>query len=196
VKIQATERKKAKEEKDFLQLTRPFARLMNACDYDSFVETSLAETQLRERIAQLQEYRRYGITTFKAAEEFEAEKKQRLASVILRSPFAVTSERVFKQITAANGLQHVISPTTQKTSTLAGKQHVISDISGIESAEFLTDRERRLCVSHQILPRAYLSIKRAILKGGNRVSRAQSQLKTGKVARIIRFIKSESRDIH
>lgn len=88
-KVQLAERKKSKEEKDALQQTRPFARLMSNDDYNNFVAGLVAEDQIRQRIVQLQEYRRNGITSFAEAENFEQQKRARIAA-IARSPFGMT----------------------------------------------------------------------------------------------------------
>lgn len=74
-----TEKKRPKEEKELHQKARPFARIQTAADYDSFVEGLLTESRLRQRIAQLQEYRRLGITTMKEATEYEKDKINRVS---------------------------------------------------------------------------------------------------------------------
>ena len=70
-----------------------FARLMTPEDYNNFTAGLLAEDQIRERISQLQEFRRNGLTTFKEAEKYEQQKKARITA-IARSPFAASSDRL------------------------------------------------------------------------------------------------------
>lgn len=82
-KIQLIDKKRPKEEKELHQKARPFARIQTAADYDSFVDGLLAESRLRQRIAQLQEYRLLGITTMKEASEYEKDKINRLNNLKL-----------------------------------------------------------------------------------------------------------------
>ncbi|TQS34018.1 hypothetical protein Golomagni_05618 [Golovinomyces magnicellulatus] len=51
------EKKRSKEEKDLLQKAKPFARIMNHQDFDDFCQGLLDELNLRQAIAQLQEWR-------------------------------------------------------------------------------------------------------------------------------------------
>ncbi|KAJ3280715.1 Transcriptional adapter ada2, partial [Blyttiomyces sp. JEL0837] len=76
-KITAIEKKRSKEEKDLLNRTRVFAKLQTADDFDTFMDGLLREQKLRQRISELQEYRRMGITNLKDAAEYEKDKIQR-----------------------------------------------------------------------------------------------------------------------
>lgn len=61
---------------------RVFAQLQTKEDYDKFVEGLLKEMQLRERIAELQEFRTNGLTTMAAGEEYLRDKANRVSKII------------------------------------------------------------------------------------------------------------------
>lgn len=71
------EKKRTKEERDVVNKTKPFARLMNCVDYENFVQGLLDEINLRQAIAQLQEWRQMGIGDLRSGEKYEQEKAQR-----------------------------------------------------------------------------------------------------------------------
>eukprot|EP00842_Homolaphlyctis_polyrhiza_P006910 jgi/Hompol1/808/HPOL_004512-RA len=73
-RIQMIEKKRPKEEKELFQKMRVFAKMMTAQDFDMIMEGLVAEVRLRQRIAQLQEYRRFGIKTMREVAEFERER--------------------------------------------------------------------------------------------------------------------------
>ncbi|PHH50459.1 Transcriptional adapter 2 [Ceratocystis fimbriata CBS 114723] len=72
------EKKRTKEEKDLLLKAKPFARMMNHNDYENFCQGLLDELNMRQAIAQLQEWRSMRIGDLKSGEKFEVEKQQRI----------------------------------------------------------------------------------------------------------------------
>ncbi|WVQ94642.1 hypothetical protein IAU59_001722 [Kwoniella sp. CBS 9459] len=76
-KIQAMERKRPKEEKELIQRFKVFAKLQTAQDFEVLIEGLIYEQNLRKRIAELQEYRRMGITTCAEAEAYDNAKAAR-----------------------------------------------------------------------------------------------------------------------
>ncbi|KAJ3065351.1 Transcriptional adapter ada2, partial [Quaeritorhiza haematococci] len=76
-KIQAQEKKRPKDEKDVYQRMRVFAKMQTAEDFESLMDGILHEMKLRRRIAELQEYRRMGVTSIREAHEYEREKANR-----------------------------------------------------------------------------------------------------------------------
>lgn len=163
-------------------------------DFDSFISTLMAETELRARIAQLQEYRRFGIQTFKQADEYEQEKKQRLQTMLTRSPFAATSDRLSaKQMVQMNSSQ---TPTaaSRKQSLAVGQSDADTSGSAYDRLNLLTVNEQAFCSSLRILPRAYLTIKQAIFKDLEKRGRMKSQsfrsaaVEANKLGRIYEFV--------
>jgi transcriptional adapter 2-alpha len=76
-KITLVEKRKTKEERDLLNKAKPFARMVNNQDFKSFTEGLEHEHNLRQAIAQLQDWRRMRIGDLKSGEKYEAEKHTR-----------------------------------------------------------------------------------------------------------------------
>ncbi|KAB5577881.1 hypothetical protein GE09DRAFT_952828 [Coniochaeta sp. 2T2.1] len=76
------EKKRSKEERDLLNKAKPFARIMNHDDFESFCTGLIDELNLRQAIAQLQEWRSLRIGDLKSGEKYEHEKTQRLQKAI------------------------------------------------------------------------------------------------------------------
>jgi transcriptional adapter 2-alpha len=76
------EKKRTKEERDVLNKAKPFARMMNHDDFESFSQGLLDELNLRQAIAQLQEWRNLRIGDLRSGEKFEADKAQRIQKAI------------------------------------------------------------------------------------------------------------------
>ena len=72
------EKKKTKEEKLLFDKTKPFTRLMNHDDYIDFSSSINEEHNLRQAIAQLQDWRRMGIGDLRMGEKYESERQVRM----------------------------------------------------------------------------------------------------------------------
>jgi transcriptional adapter 2-alpha len=75
----AIDKKRTKEQRDLHHKLKPFARIMSHPDFVSFSEDLEKEQNLRQAIAQLQEWRRMRISTLAAGEKYETEKAARNA---------------------------------------------------------------------------------------------------------------------
>ncbi|KAH9908326.1 transcriptional adaptor-like protein [Xylariomycetidae sp. FL2044] len=76
------EKKRTKEEKDILNKSKPFGRMMNHDDFESMCQGFVDELNLRQAITQLQEWRNVKIGDLASGEKYEQEKAQRLAKNI------------------------------------------------------------------------------------------------------------------
>lgn len=81
------EKKRTKEERDLLNKTKPFARMMNHDDFDELSKGLEYEQNLRQAIMQLQEWRRMGIGDLKNGEKYEQEKQQRNQRLMPQNSF-------------------------------------------------------------------------------------------------------------
>ena len=97
--LQAAEKKRPKDEKDIIHRLRPFARLQTAEDYEVFCTDILCKSQatllnpisdppldeamLRKRIAELQGYRKVGLTTAADIKKWEEDFIKRVGTVSL-----------------------------------------------------------------------------------------------------------------
>lgn len=76
-KLTAADKKRTKDEKDLMNKTKPFARMMQADDFIQFCEDVEYECNLRQAITQLQEWRQNQINDLKSGEKYESDKQQR-----------------------------------------------------------------------------------------------------------------------
>ncbi|KAJ3161878.1 Transcriptional adapter ada2 [Geranomyces variabilis] len=76
-KVQQTEKKRYKEEKELYQKLRVFAKMQTGADFEEFMEGLLAEAKIREEIARLQEYRRMGLRNRSEIDVYERDKRDR-----------------------------------------------------------------------------------------------------------------------
>ncbi|KAG8746648.1 Transcriptional adapter ada2 [Ceratobasidium sp. 414] len=77
-RIQQAERKRSKEDREYINKLKPLARLQTADDFENLVAGLLYENTLKRRIAELQHYRTMGITTFAEADRYDRERLARL----------------------------------------------------------------------------------------------------------------------
>ncbi|UZJ52560.1 hypothetical protein CBS101457_001880 [Exobasidium rhododendri] len=73
----AAERKRSKEEKEILNRIKHFAQMQTASDFEDFFNGLCFEDSLRRAVAQLQMYRRAGITNLVDVPKFESEQAER-----------------------------------------------------------------------------------------------------------------------
>ncbi|KAI1086395.1 transcriptional adaptor-like protein [Rostrohypoxylon terebratum] len=71
------EKKRTKEERELLNKAKPFARMMNHDDFETFCQELIDELNLKQAIAQLQEWRSLKIGDLRSGEKYEQEKGQR-----------------------------------------------------------------------------------------------------------------------
>jgi transcriptional adapter 2-alpha len=94
----ALDKKRTKEERDLLNKCKPFARLMNHDDYQDFCNGIMEEHNLRQAIAQLQDWRVMKIGDLRVGEKYEQDKVQRAQKsqpmgLLDRERFASASQR-------------------------------------------------------------------------------------------------------
>ena len=73
----ALDKKRTKEERDLLNKAKPFGRMMNRIDFQDFSSGLEYEHNLRQAIAQLQDWRHMRIGDLRSGEKYEAEKQTR-----------------------------------------------------------------------------------------------------------------------
>ncbi len=97
-KIAALEKKRTKEEKEVYTKTKKYLQLTTNEDYDEWVKGLVIEKQLKERIQQLQEYRRMGCHTLAEGEVYEKEKKARETAKRQNYPKTVGRKPIKRQM--------------------------------------------------------------------------------------------------
>ncbi|KAI9338267.1 hypothetical protein DFJ73DRAFT_628669 [Zopfochytrium polystomum] len=177
-KILAVEKKRTREEKELLHRTRVLARLQTAADYELLLDGLFREQKLRHRIAELQEYRRMGMTTFKDAADYERDKIQRVGLHIQKlgagAAAGSTSTPTTPSLTSHHQAAHPPQPAAAAGAGPVGMTPLPNtyrrgtvqplDISTAESVELLLPNEQQLCSNLRIQPKAYLNIKETLLK--------------------------------
>ena len=83
----AQEKKRPKEHRDLFMKAKPFARMMNRQNFDDFCEGLGQEAELRQAIAQLQDWRTMSIGDLKSGEKYEQEKLQRVQKQVPQGAF-------------------------------------------------------------------------------------------------------------
>jgi transcriptional adapter 2-alpha len=78
-KAVALDKKKTKDEIALANKAKPFARMMNHADFEAFTSSLEYEHNLRQAVAQLQDWRRMRIGDLKMGEKYEQEKQARAA---------------------------------------------------------------------------------------------------------------------
>ncbi|KAG8933840.1 Transcriptional adapter ada2 [Tulasnella sp. 418] len=139
-KLQAIDRKRSKEERDFINKHKPFAKLQTAEDFDTFIDGLLYEMALRKRIQELQEYRRMGITSLAEADKYEKEKTARLN---------------FRAMPGRDSNGDAPSRVGRKSGPLT--------FATSSSLHLLTPEEQTLCSNIRVLPKPYLAIKHNLI---------------------------------
>ena len=76
-KNSALDKKRSKEERELVNRTKPLARMMRHTDYEDFVRGLEYEHNLRQAIAQLQDWRQMQVSDLRAGERYEHEKQAR-----------------------------------------------------------------------------------------------------------------------
>lgn len=177
-KLQAAEKKRPKDEKDIIHRLRPFARLQTAEDYEVFCTDILYEAMLRKRIAELQQYRKLGLSTAADIKKWEEDLYKRTQA---KANMSRDSERI-QQLRAASARQSLGPETSRRNSGVgadADRKSVDQtsatgpsgrrppaplNLANSPSLHLLTPAEQTLCSSLRILPKPYLVIKETLVR--------------------------------
>jgi len=178
--ISALERKRNKDERDLINRSKVFSRIQTSRDHEEFVDGLLYEITLKKRIAELQEYRRNGITTLSSASQYDHLKSSRqsakqanyhresLSSSLNYDRTNNNSNRplsssVQQPSTTSGGITFTSSSTT---SSSGGKKPSLTPLTlaTSNSLHLLTNLEKELCSTLRMLPRPYLFLKQTLLR--------------------------------
>ncbi|KAI0301046.1 hypothetical protein B0F90DRAFT_1629084 [Multifurca ochricompacta] len=179
--LQAAEKKRPKEEKDIVHRLRPFARLQTAEDYEVFCTDILYEAMLRKRIAELQQYRKLGLTTAADIKKWEDDLYKRTQAKANMSRDHSSSERL-QQLRAASARQTLGGPDASRrnsgvdldrnksvdqasaTGPSGRRPPAPLNLANSPSLHLLTPAEQTLCSTLRILPKPYLVIKETLVR--------------------------------
>ncbi|KDQ21201.1 hypothetical protein BOTBODRAFT_182607 [Botryobasidium botryosum FD-172 SS1] len=165
-KLQATEKKRTKEEREFINKHKPFGKLQTAEDFEVFIDGLLYEVALRKRIAEMQEYRRMGITSLAEAEKFEKDRFARSSKGYVRE---------YSHLQRASSRHSVPPPhespgkrsregTPKPMAGPSRRPPAPLNLANAASLHLLTPAEQTLCSQLRILPKPYLVIKETLVR--------------------------------
>ncbi|ORX33626.1 hypothetical protein BD324DRAFT_653928 [Kockovaella imperatae] len=184
-RLQALDKKRARDERELVQRYKVFAKLQTAQDYETLIEGIIYEHQLRKRITELQEYRKMGITTGAEAEAYDAAKVARAGYRPLNS----TRPEVMPTGARANAGQHRFlhgaaygtpppvdakkhmdsrEPTPRIPLIASRKPATPLNLANSASLDLLSTEEQSLCSSLRVLPKPYLTIKEMYIRENER----------------------------
>jgi transcriptional adapter 2-alpha len=143
-RIVSRDKRKPKEEFYQIQRLRAFSRFMPKCDLTLIEQNLDREWQLRRRIAQLQDWRRMGLTSLSEGEDYEREKRNHSDSSSVTS----TPHRLAPTI---------IYPRNRPTPRALD----IQDMAGVH---LLQPAEQEICSRLRVSPQSYLKIKQFMME--------------------------------
>ncbi|PPQ95335.1 hypothetical protein CVT26_008180 [Gymnopilus dilepis] len=184
-KMQAADKKRPREEREFLHRLRPFARLQTAEDYEAFASDMLYEALLRKRIQELQSYRRLGLSTAADIEKYELDlsKRTQSAKVAPLREYPAPNRSAGRQssgpdprrsslVSFADSDDRKSRESTPRLGPVPGSSTGGSarrppqplNLANSPSLHLLTPAEQTLCSQLRILPKPYLVIKETLIR--------------------------------
>ncbi|PQE33287.1 transcriptional adapter 2 protein [Rutstroemia sp. NJR-2017a WRK4] len=184
----ALDKKRTKEERELLNRAKPFARMMNHDDFEEFCKGLIDEHNLRQAVAQLQDWRQMKIGDLKSGEKYELDKVQRAAKAqpmgsMDRDRFATNGRSKAPPvietpsgaaILVAPELPPDIQPQPPAQAQPKREPQPIAPLSTITplplnpaqtaDIQLLTPEEIDLCEKTRLNPKPYLVIKEAVLR--------------------------------
>ncbi|WVN85796.1 uncharacterized protein L203_100947 [Cryptococcus depauperatus CBS 7841] len=175
--IQTQEKKLSKEDRELLQRYKPLAKIQTAEDFELFIDGLMYEQALRRRIAELQEYRRMGVTTAAEAEVYDNVKLTRAmdGSLSKSSETLSTGARINAgQHRFLHGAMGTPPPEKNREHTprappAAGRKPPQPlNLANSASLDLLSSEEQSLCSILRVLPKPYLTIKELYIRENER----------------------------
>ncbi|KAH9484985.1 Transcriptional adapter 2 [Psilocybe cubensis] len=185
-KMQAVEKKRTREEREFLHRLRPFARLQTAEDYEAFSTDMLYEALLRKRIQELQAYRRLGLSTPADIDKYEVDLAKRTQTKV-----APLRDYASDRLQYRNTGRQSSGPDPRRSSlvsygesedrksrestprlgsapgssaTAVRRPPAPLNLANSPSLHLLTPAEQTLCSQLRIQPKPYLVIKETLVR--------------------------------
>ncbi|KAG0282630.1 Transcriptional adapter ada2 [Linnemannia gamsii] len=195
-KNQTAEKKRSSKERELINSMRVFAQLQTPEDYDKFIDGLLKEMHLRERIAELQEFRANGMTNLATGQEYLRDKTNRTSlRHLMTRDTGMNDRRNARPLPQRANLEETPSPrgaaAGNKAAPVIRKPANPLNIQNAEGIHLLTVPEQALCSTLRIFPKSYMIIKEQLLKeharlGGLKRRQARELIKidvnkTGKI---------------
>ena len=188
-KLIAIDKKRSKDVKDLYNKLKAYARVMNPQDFQNFSTDMMAEVNCRNRIHQLQEWRKNGLTTLEQGVKYEKDKQQRILTLERFGgdlDMIVTGSRHQQRSTplpmADTPDSHSATTTTPTASTTTAattaasntfanqnanevkRMTTISDIQHAADYSLLSIDEQQVCLQLKVVPKTYIVIKELLFR--------------------------------
>lgn len=167
------DKRKSKEEKEYLKNINAFIRVMTPPDFEAFTRDILTELKCRIKIQLLQNWRRHGITTIEDGNRFEKDKLIRSAQYQRMGNGSGLSARQASNSVMGSGSNTPVSNGRKFYSATSpqpefkpkvSNNRAPLDISKAADFELLSNEEKQLCATLRMLPKPYLAIKNQLMK--------------------------------
>ena len=207
--LERKEKKRGKEEREIWNNMRVFARFHSAEEHEQFIAGLANEARLRRRIERLQTWRMNGVKSLKEGERYEEEKKRRedkkrsnglgTANAQLTLPHTHAAASSSKKRGASELLDDASSSSAAAASSSSSSAKLPKTVASLppfpiesmDSSELLSEKEKALCCTLQLLPVHYLAIKQRLMAE----CFTRGFLKEGQARQLIRIDVNKSRTL-
>eukprot|EP00095_Tigriopus_kingsejongensis_P002498 maker-scaffold64_size435223-snap-gene-2.30 protein:Tk02498 transcript:maker-scaffold64_size435223-snap-gene-2.30-mRNA-1 annotation:"low quality protein: transcriptional adapter 2-beta" len=154
--------KKRKDRNDPTERLKVMAEFQGVDEHRAFIGSVTKERELKQRIKELQRYRKNGVLKLKDSHEYESQRLRRIRrrkelgkrSEICDSPLSIKSE---DWNTSGSPMMSNISALSPKP------EEKPLAIIGMPGYELLSSNERKLCANLKLTPAHYISYKTCLL---------------------------------
>lgn len=156
--------KKKKDKNDLLERLKIVSEFQAADEHKAFMRTIAKEREIKQRIKELQRFRKNGIVKLKDSHDFEIQRLRRIrrkkelnkrADLDCDSPISIKSEDLSNGASPMMFNQSAHSPKPLEEKPIS--------IIGLPGFELLSANERRLCTNLKLTPAHYISYKTCLL---------------------------------
>ncbi|TID29518.1 hypothetical protein CANINC_001913 [Pichia inconspicua] len=160
----AIDKKRSKEEKELYNKIKSFARIMSAEDFEKFSEDIMGEHKMRNKIHQLQVWRKNGITNLDDGEIYEREKLARISKNSGPASSTTLSTKERHTLNSGRSNSRYSTPVDSKMKKKLNQNIDLLDISNARDYNLLSESEKNLCQQLHIYPKPYICIKEILFK--------------------------------
>jgi len=187
------------EEKNLRKSMQKFIQAHNREQHDQFIEGLLAETVMKQRIQQLQEWRKHGIQSIAEGQIYETEKRRREgmlketgSTIGMGLSMDQGPMRGVRWFNRKRGVGWALPVSEKEPKTI--RRQVPLDLTSSPGLEHLSPAEKELCGSLRLYPQQYTIIKEALIRES--LVSGQSTLSKGHVKKLVKLESSKTSKIY
>lgn len=184
-KMQASDKKRSREDRDIVHRLRPFAKLQTAADYEVFAADVLYEALLRQRIQELQQYRRLGLVTAADIDKYKLDLQKRTLNKANHRDYPSDKHPYRRQSSGPDPRRASLvsfggdsegrksnerEATPRLPGSSSGQGSTVRrlppplNLANSPSLHLLSPAEQVLCAQLRILPKPYLVVKETLVR--------------------------------